>query len=108
MGGVAPADCKTKINVGKNNKVQAVALDFNLITRSIEERKRQALEDKEIASGGKKAQTNSASAGVVSASSAVQPDTSMVQQMANLLNVQLGGGESSPQSTKQAEEDDIL
>ena len=115
MGGVAPADCQTKINVGKNNKVQAVALDFNLITRSIEERKRQAMEDKENASGtgGKKSHTHSASAGVVSvsasASSAVQPDTSMVQKMANLLNVQLGGGESSSnKSTKQAKEDGLL
>jgi len=37
MGGVAAVKTKTKLDFGKNNKVRAVALDFDLLTRSIED-----------------------------------------------------------------------
>ncbi|KAL7544122.1 hypothetical protein ACHAXR_013526 [Thalassiosira sp. AJA248-18] len=93
MGGVAQAKVDTRINVGQNNKVQAVALDFHLITRSIEERRRDALAEKENASGG--GNNNIQSKSAASTTSTAQPDISLIQQMANLLNVQLGG-ESTP------------
>jgi hypothetical protein len=32
IGGTPTANANTRINVGKNNKVHAVALDFHLIT----------------------------------------------------------------------------
>lgn len=93
MGGVAPAGVETHINVGKNNRVRAVALDFHLITRSIEERRRRlALEEKEDDTGGS---TNFDGAGPA-ALAPVQPDASLVEQMANLLNVNLGGDASKP------------
>lgn len=107
MGGVPQIGVDTRINVGQNNKVRAVALDFHLITGSIEERRRQALEEKEIASnisnsgGGGQIAQKPTSAGPIP----IQPDTSLVEQMANLLGVNLGG--DSPKS-KQPENDDYL
>jgi len=88
MGGVAQIGVDTRINVGKNNKVMAVALDFHLITRSIEERRQRALAEEEKASGGGNKLQNATSAG---STASVQPDTSLIQKMANLLNVNLGG-----------------
>ena len=41
MGGVASAKSNTKIDLGKNNKIRAIALDFNLITKSFEEHKKE-------------------------------------------------------------------
>lgn len=88
MGGVPLIGVDTHIDVGKNNKVMAVALDFHLITRSIEERRQRALAEEEEISGNsriKKLQNST------SAIPPVQPDTSFVEKMANLLNINLGG-----------------
>ena len=77
----------------------AVALDFHLITRSIEARK--LLADQENAA-------NKMTLGHVndkqSASTIVQPNTSLVEKMANLLNVNLGGDSNK---SKQPEKDDL-
>lgn len=94
MGGVGQIGVDTRINVGKNNKVRAVALDFHLITRSIEERRRQALAEKENASGG--VGGNKSNIQKPASASEVEPDISLVQKMANLLNIQLGGNSSKP------------
>lgn len=95
MGGVPQAAADTRINVGKNNKVRAVALDFHLITRSIEERRRQA----ETENDNLEKSTSAAS------TAPITPDTSLVEKMANLLNVKLGG--DSPKAKLEDEMDDL-
>ena len=79
--------------------MMAVALDFHLITRSIEARK--LLADQENAA-------NKMTLGHVndkqSAASTIQPNTSLVEKMANLLNVNLGGDSNK---SKQPEKDDL-
>ena len=95
MGGVGQAAVTKKINVGKNNKVRAICLDFNLITRSIEERRVQAEEEDRI-------QTKidlSKSGGT----QLIHADTSAVQSFANLLGVKLGDSISQ----KKKDEDDL-
>jgi len=103
MGGVGQAAATQRINVGKNNKVRAICLDFHLITRSIEERR--ALADKEIENG--RIRNNIANASSKSESAAnkspIQPDTSVVQSFANLLGVKLG--DSAGIKTKRQEDD---
>ncbi|KAL7513804.1 hypothetical protein ACHAXN_011132 [Cyclotella atomus] len=84
MGGAPQAAVNTRINVGKNNKIRAVALDFHLITRSIEQRRKDA--ELNGAAAGKKEN--------VKLEVKVKPDMSMVEKMASLLNVKLG--DSSP------------
>ena len=63
-------------------------MDFHLLTGSIENIRQKALAEKE---GAGRSQMPSASALL---STQVQPDTSMIEKMANLLNIKLGG--SSP------------
>ena len=80
MGGIAQANADTRINVGKNNKIQVVALDFHLITRSIEERRRLATEEQSgNAMLGNKPSTAAAAA------ASITPDISLVEKMASLL-----------------------
>jgi len=100
MGGLPQSQADTRINVGKNNKVMAVALDFHLITRSIEARR--LLADEENAARKNSRDMQNASAH----SNTIQPDISIVQSMANLLNVNLGG--DSPTVSKQPEKEDDL
>ena len=100
MGGVPQSQADTRINVGKNNKVMAVALDFHLITRSIEARR--LLADEENAARNNSRDIKNAS----TQSNTIKPDVSLVQSMANLLNVNLGG--DSPTVLKQPEKEDDL
>jgi len=97
MGGVGQAAATKRINVGKNNKIRAICLDFHLITRSIEERR--ALAEEEIEKSGR-IQNNSASDAATPG--AIQPDSSVVQNFANLLGVKLG---DSVLKRKQEEDD---
>ena len=82
MGGMsATSSSEMKIDRGKNNKLRLVALDFEVITKSIQQQQQQ--------------QQQQQSTSTVSSSSSVQkeiiqPDMSMVQSMANLLNIKLG------------------
>ena len=98
MGGVAHAEADIRINVGKNNKVRAVALDFHLLTRSIEERRRMAEQE----SVGRIGTPNPTSVSL--SASKILPDTSLVEKLANLLNVSLGGQSSI---SKRSEEDNL-
>lgn len=100
MGGIAQAGVDTRINLGKNNKVRAVALDFHLITRSIEERRRMAEQEGVNGVGNKQPKSTSVSP----SASEIQPDTSLVEQLANILKVNLGGQSSK---SKRSEEDDL-
>jgi len=89
MGGAPQASTNTHINVGKNNKIRAVALDFHLITRSIEQRRREA-----ASSLANDLEKNKKAANSKPVKIEVKPDMSMVEKMAGLLNIKLG--DSSP------------
>ncbi|KAL3804418.1 hypothetical protein HJC23_011346 [Cyclotella cryptica] len=96
MGGMATANANTRIDVGKNNKVRAVALDFHLITRSIEQRRREA-EDRMESAAREGDQSDSSK---LKPLADVQPDITLVEKMANLLNIKLG--DSSPVGLRQS------
>jgi hypothetical protein len=81
MGGIPSAAADTRINVGKNNKVRAVALDFHLITRSIDMKRKESQKAVEAVPESKRIEP-------------VKPDLTMVEKMAQLLNIKLG--DSSP------------
>uniref|UniRef100_A0A7S2M4X7 Uncharacterized protein n=1 Tax=Skeletonema marinoi TaxID=267567 RepID=A0A7S2M4X7_9STRA len=98
MGGVGQAAATKRINVGKNNKIRAIILDFHLITRSIKERR--ALAEEEIENG--RIQNNIAKAAATAPTSHIQPDTSVVESFANLLGVKLGDSVH-----KKKQEDDL-
>lgn len=108
MGGMASASVDTSLDVGKNNKVKAIALDFDLITRSIGKDKQKVVEEM----GGKnplKEMNNFASADKKSEdNSNILPDTVLVQDMAKLLNVQLGDENTEPSKKRIDEKDDDL
>ena len=109
MGGVAAADVKggsgKLINTGKNNKIQAVALDFDLLIRNLDAQRAQQAA---VAAGGGSlpsaktiaGQTTSANAGMETAA----PNVGMITNMAKLLNVDLGG---TIGRKKEEDEDDL-
>eukprot|EP00934_Nitzschia_sp_Nitz4_P002597 Nitzschia sp. Nitz4//scaffold334_size18717//8732//9679//NITZ4_008762-RA/size18717-processed-gene-0.11-mRNA-1//1//CDS//3329548251//2587//frame0 len=70
------------VNASKNSKLQAVAFDFELLTKSFDQAKQEETQ---------KAPTTQTSASNVSASS-VAPDLDAVQQVASLLNVDMDTG----------------
>jgi len=103
MGGVSPVGPEARINLGKNNRVRAVCLDFNLITRSLEERRKQAEQQTQADS---RTSTGTTTSSNLSASPVkVKPDVSLVNQFANLLNIKLGGTNSNVPNRK--EDDDL-
>ena len=75
------------VNASKNSKLQAVAFDFDVLTRAIEDSKRD-----EVASNSA-ATTTTNTANV--AASAVKPDLDQVQQVASLLNVSIDTGHTT-------------
>ena len=101
MGGVSPVGPEARINLGKNNKIRACLLDFNLITNSLEERRKQA--EQQTTQADSRAGTGTTTTTNISASP-VKPDVSLVNQMANLLNIKLGGNNSN---IPNREEDDL-
>mmetsp|Transcript_19849 Transcript_19849/g.39921 ORF Transcript_19849/g.39921 Transcript_19849/m.39921 type:complete len:407 (+) Transcript_19849:1-1221(+) len=104
MGGVGVAPSKTRINVGKNNRVRAVALDFPLITRSIKETRQNALVEKEKAGPNQGSEKSTAQ---LLRSAEIKPDMSMVEKMANLLNIKIGDDSPVGQKSNTTENDDI-
>ena len=94
LGGVSAADVgsKSRIDTGKNNKIRAVALDFDLLIRNLDAQKAQAgggsggLPSAKTISG----QTTS-TGGAASIKAAATPNTGVIENMAKLLNVDLGG-----------------
>lgn len=105
MNGIAQANADTRINVGKNNKIQVVALDFHLITRSIEERRQLAKEEQNSTAMLRNTSlTSTSSLSISSTPSSLTPDTSVVEMMASLLNVKLGGDSAT---SKRLQTDDV-
>lgn len=100
MGGVASANVDTSVDVGKNNKVQAVALDFDLITRAIDKSK---LDD-----GTSNSQPIIQKNGVAISNSVFPDVEKVVRDMAKLLNVKIGGDGSGQKETKRSKDEDDL
>ena len=98
LGG-APSNHKTttRINASKNCKVQAVCFDFDVLTRSIVGQEETIKEASSLLK-----QTKSTQADL---RAPVQPNVSMVQQVAELLNVNLG--ETSPARQSKDQEEDL-
>lgn len=89
LGGVAPADCKAKIDFSRNNKLKAVALDFNLLTRSIE-----ATKEKMVLNSTQQKERQDTIYNDNNNNKTVVPDVSLVESIANLLNISLPGDSS--------------
>ena len=99
MGGVSAADTANsmKINLGTNSKLQVIALDFDLITRSIDAGKdghQKSTRDGSVAQDKGKTRT-------------IIPDTDRVQSLANLLNVKLGGESQQKNFSREEKGDDL-
>ena len=78
------------IDTGKNNKIRAVALDFDLITRSLDAQRAKA--KAEQGTGGSLPSASAvADAAAAAAPSTVQPNKGVIENLANMLNVDLGG-----------------
>ena len=92
LGGSPGAKVDTRVDVGKNNKVQACLLDFDLITRSIAAQKAKAEAETRLTSSPKKSSFGGSSAAAdIEIPSDTRPDVGMVEKFAGLLRVQLGG-----------------
>lgn len=94
MGGVASAESNTKLNLGKNNRVTVVALDFALLTQSIQNSVISSHSDSNNSSVVGEGSNNNTSNRIEHHTiGKVQPDISMVQNFARLLNVTLNDGD---------------
>jgi hypothetical protein len=96
MGGVPQTKSSVKLNFGQKNKIQAIALDFNLITRAVDEARSEGVT---VGSSSTKkpnhttsdaTRPSSSTTSVFGKSSAVIPNVGFVQDIANLLKVKMG------------------
>eukprot|EP00957_Ditylum_brightwellii_P138140 10530504-Ditylum_brightwellii.AAC.1 len=85
MGGMSPSGSKTakRIDIGTNNRVRAIALDFDLITRSIEASKATA-PPKEVPKG------ENTTSGKIKIETDIKPNVNVVESIADALGVKLG------------------
>lgn len=93
LGGVSAAKSNTKIDMSKNNKIRVVALDFHLLTRNIDTHRKD--EGLSISKNQQKKEEQKIGD--------VKPRTDVVNTIANLLGVKLGG---DMQKNKRKEQDD--
>lgn len=100
MGGVAAAESNTKLNLGKNNRVKVVALDFELLTQSIQSSIQSHSDERNS--------SNTLDIRRIEKLGEVQPNISMVQNFAKMLNVTLNGEEERSGRNKKEEEKDDL
>ena len=85
MGGVPQVKVSVSIDYGKKNKVQAIALDFNLITRAVDEASRATT----VSNNATGANTPSLSTKPLG-SERIMPNVELIQDIASLLNVHMG------------------
>mmetsp|Transcript_12641 Transcript_12641/g.18988 ORF Transcript_12641/g.18988 Transcript_12641/m.18988 type:complete len:350 (+) Transcript_12641:141-1190(+) len=92
MGGVAPikADTNSRMDMGKNNKVRSIALDFDLIARNIAHDKEEDATAPPTSSNAGRTMTVRLSQEASTVTRKITPDVGMVQSIAKLLNVKLG------------------
>ena len=100
MGGAPSAATgknTSRINASKNCKLQAICFDFSILTNGISESE-QSQHSSEAAVMRESPR--------IATSATLKPNVSMVQQVADLLNVDLGGsGIKKPQKRKDDEDD---
>lgn len=84
------------VDASKNSKVRAICFDFGLLTRAVDHDKNETI--RETASAVVKTQPTMGS---------VAPDVSMVQNIANLLNVDLDGTSNMSSSKEDEFRDDL-
>jgi hypothetical protein len=112
--GAAPRDHKSsmEVRVGKNNKIQAIAFDFDLITRSIERSKAEEEQKKaeDFSAFQKSSSAKKAESSPFTTTQAVTPNVGLVQTLAKLLNVQLGGtsGSNKRDAENMEDEEDLV
>lgn len=102
MGGVASTSANTEVDTGKNHKIRCIALDFNVITRSVESQNQEAkntLGSTDMTFGENILSKRSPK-------ESVKPNVSIVQNFADLLGVNLGGDITLPQKSG-GETDDL-
>jgi hypothetical protein len=103
MGGVPQTKSSIKLNFGQKNKIQAIALDFNLITRAVDEARSEGVT---VGSSSNATTSNpgtssgapwlsSSATSFFGKSSGVMPNVGLVQDIANLLKVKIGEEETS-------------
>jgi len=103
LGGVAAADVKNQhIDKGKNSKIRAVALDFDLLVRNLDAQRAQAQQQVGLPSA--KAIAGQAGSANIDTSASSMPNVGMVEHMGKLLNVDLGG---TIKGRKDEDEDDL-
>jgi hypothetical protein len=104
MGGMGTAKTDTKLDTGKNNKVRAIALDFDLITRSVDAQR--SLEEKKAQQGlGDKPSSSKTPA----LSKSIEPSNiNIFQDIANLLNVKLGDNDIGQKKKQNDDDNDDL
>jgi hypothetical protein len=104
MGGVAAASqTSTRLDTGKNNKIRAVALDFDLITKSIE------MQRSDILSRTKNLENNlPTEQDTILTRNSVKPKIDAVEHFAKLLGVSLENSQDGKQGKlSKGEEDDL-
>lgn len=105
MGGVAAASqTSTRLDTGKNNKIRAVALDFDLITKSIE------MQRSDMLSRTEKQENNlPTEQETILTRNTVKPKIDAVEHFAKLLGVSLENSHEGKQGklSKEEEEDDL-
>lgn len=95
MGGIPSADSSKIIDLGRNNKVRAIALDFNLITRSLDAAKKEAKKmtsDSTGASSTKRLELK------------VEPRRDAIESIANFLGIKLGEGRNDTKKAVEVED----
>jgi hypothetical protein len=103
MGGVPQTKSSIKLNFGQKNKIQAIALDFNLITRAVGEARSEGVTVGSTSNATTSKPGTSSDAPWLSSSatsffgksSGVMPNVGLVQDIANLLKVKIGEEETS-------------
>lgn len=101
LGGVSAGEVKSKLDYGKNSKLRAVALDFDLITRSLDASR--SLSEKEAARV--EAETVVEDDTVATPPSPVLPNVGVIQDLAALFNVTLGGSIGGADEKKSHQDD---
>lgn len=105
MGGMASGvQTSTRLDTGKNNKIRAVALDFDLITKSIEMQRSDTLQHHQKLQKSPTTQQET-----ILTRNNVKPKIDAVEHFAKLLGVSLGSShdEEGEKRKRSKEEDDL-
>jgi len=105
MGGVASADANAKIDTGKNLKIRAIALDFNVISRAAAAQ-RQAIENARTLNDSISGRVGEDLTSKITSKESIQPNVGIVQNLADLLGISLGGDTRELQN-RGGESDDL-